>query len=115
MSAAAFSFYTAASGGGFGIHDRTAVLLACHGFTALAYDWCGSHERPVEGLPSKVVDIPIEGPVKALRWLQRPRLTAAAFTLRAGQRASLIFRGVAFEFREHSRPRLWDFAFGMGK
>ena len=40
-------------GGGFGIHDRTAVLLACHGFTALAYDWCGSHERPVEGLPSK--------------------------------------------------------------
>src|SRR5262249_42833263 len=29
-------------GGGFGIHDRTAVLLACHGFTALAYDWCGS-------------------------------------------------------------------------
>ena len=58
-------------GGGFGIHDRTAVLLACHGFTALAYDWCGSHERPVEGLPSKVVDIPIEGPVKALRWLQR--------------------------------------------
>jgi len=58
-------------GGGFGIHDRTAVLLACHGFTALAYDWCGSHERPIEGLPSKVVDIPIEGPVKALRWLQR--------------------------------------------
>ena len=35
-------------GGGFGIHDRTAVLLACHGFTALAYDWCGSYER---GLP----------------------------------------------------------------
>jgi dienelactone hydrolase len=58
-------------GGGFGIHDRTAVLLACHGFTALAYDWCGSHERPVDGLPSKVVGIPIEGPVKALRWLQR--------------------------------------------
>jgi dienelactone hydrolase len=58
-------------GGGFGIHDRTAALLACHGFTALAYDWCGSHERPVEDLPSKVVDIPIEGPVKALRWLQR--------------------------------------------
>jgi dienelactone hydrolase len=58
-------------GGGFGIHDRTAVLLACHGFTALAYDWCGSYERPVDGLPSKVVDIPIEGPVKALRWLQR--------------------------------------------
>jgi cytochrome d ubiquinol oxidase subunit II len=27
---------------------------------------------------------------------------------------ALIFRGVAFEFREHSRPRLWDFAFGMG-
>ena len=26
-------------GGGFGTHDRTAVLLACHGFTALAYDW----------------------------------------------------------------------------
>ena len=58
-------------GGGFGIHDRTAVLLACHGFTALAYDWCGSPERSVDGLPSKVVDIPIEGPVKALRWLQR--------------------------------------------
>jgi hypothetical protein len=58
-------------GEGFGIHDRTAVLLACHGFTALAYDWCGSDERPVDGLPSKVVDIPIEGPVKALRWLQR--------------------------------------------
>lgn len=58
-------------GGGFGIHDSTAVLLACHGYTALAYDWCGSHERPVDGLPSKVVDIPIEGPVKALRWLQR--------------------------------------------
>ena len=58
-------------GGGFGTHDRTAVLLACHGFTALAYDWCGSYERPVDGLPSKVVDIAIEGPVKALRWLQR--------------------------------------------
>ena len=58
-------------GGGFGIHDNTAMLLACHGFTALAYDWCGSHERPIDGLPSKVVDIPIEGPVKALRWLQR--------------------------------------------
>jgi len=27
---------------------------------------------------------------------------------------ALIFRGVAFEFREHSRPRLWDFAFGIG-
>ena len=58
-------------GGGFGIHDRTAVLLACHGFTALAYDWCGSPERSVDGLPNKVVDISIEGPVKALRWLQR--------------------------------------------
>ena len=58
-------------GSGFGIHDNTAMLLACHGFTALAYDWCGSHERPIDGLPSKVVDIPIEGPVKALRWLQR--------------------------------------------
>jgi hypothetical protein len=39
--------------------------------TALAYDWCGSHEGPIDGLPSKVIDIPIEGPVKALRWLQR--------------------------------------------
>jgi dienelactone hydrolase len=58
-------------GGGFGTHDRTAALLACHGFTALAYDWCGSYESPVDGLPSKVVDIAIEGPVKALRWLQR--------------------------------------------
>ena len=58
-------------GGGFGAHDRTAVLLACHGFTALAYDWCGSYERPVDGLSSKVVDIAIEGPVKALRWLRR--------------------------------------------
>jgi cytochrome bd ubiquinol oxidase subunit II len=27
---------------------------------------------------------------------------------------ALIFRGVAFEFREHSPGRLWDFAFGMG-
>lgn len=28
---------------------------------------------------------------------------------------ALMFRGVAFEFREHSRqPRLWDFAFGLG-
>jgi cytochrome bd ubiquinol oxidase subunit II len=28
---------------------------------------------------------------------------------------ALIFRGVAFEFREHSRARwLWDFAFGLG-
>jgi cytochrome d ubiquinol oxidase subunit II len=27
---------------------------------------------------------------------------------------ALIFRGVAFEFREHSRRRLWDFAFGAG-
>lgn len=25
-----------------------------------------------------------------------------------------IFRGVAFEFREHSRKRIWDFAFGIG-
>ena len=71
MSAAAFLSYMVARAGAFGIHDRTAVLLACHGYTALAYDWCGSHERPVDGLPSKVVDIPIEGPVKALRWLQR--------------------------------------------
>src|SRR6516165_5189165 len=58
-------------GGGVGTHDRTAALLACHGFTALAYDWCGSYESPVYGLPSKVVDIAIEGPVRALRWLQR--------------------------------------------
>jgi acetyl esterase/lipase len=58
-------------GGGFGIHDNTAMLLACHGYTALAYDWCGSPERPVGGLPNKVVDIPIEGPVRALLWLQR--------------------------------------------
>src|SRR5262249_24259031 len=36
------SRFTRHRGGGFGIHDRTAVLLACHGFTALAYDWCGS-------------------------------------------------------------------------
>ncbi len=27
---------------------------------------------------------------------------------------ALIFRGVAFEFREHSRKRMWDFAFGIG-
>jgi cytochrome d ubiquinol oxidase subunit II len=27
---------------------------------------------------------------------------------------ALIFRGVAFEFREHSRRRIWDFAFGIG-
>jgi cytochrome bd ubiquinol oxidase subunit II len=27
---------------------------------------------------------------------------------------ALIFRGVAFEFREHSQRRLWDFAFGIG-
>ena len=27
---------------------------------------------------------------------------------------ALIFRGVAFEFREHSHPRLWDRAFGVG-
>jgi cytochrome bd ubiquinol oxidase subunit II len=27
---------------------------------------------------------------------------------------ALIFRGVAFEFREHSRLRLWDFVFGIG-
>lgn len=27
---------------------------------------------------------------------------------------ALIFRGVAFEFREHSSQRLWDFAFGAG-
>lgn len=27
---------------------------------------------------------------------------------------ALIFRGVAFEFREHWRPRLWDRAFGIG-
>jgi cytochrome d ubiquinol oxidase subunit II len=27
---------------------------------------------------------------------------------------ALMFRGVAFEFREHSGRRLWDFAFGLG-
>jgi cytochrome d ubiquinol oxidase subunit II len=27
---------------------------------------------------------------------------------------ALIFRGVAFEFREHSRRRLWDYTFGLG-
>jgi cytochrome d ubiquinol oxidase subunit II len=27
---------------------------------------------------------------------------------------SLIFRGVAFEYREHSHKRLWDYAFGFG-
>jgi cytochrome bd ubiquinol oxidase subunit II len=27
---------------------------------------------------------------------------------------ALIFRGVAFEFREHAHRRLWDFAFGSG-
>jgi cytochrome bd ubiquinol oxidase subunit II len=27
---------------------------------------------------------------------------------------ALIFRGVAFEFREQSQQRLWDFSFGMG-
>jgi cytochrome bd ubiquinol oxidase subunit II len=27
---------------------------------------------------------------------------------------ALIFRGVAFEFREHSRRRLWGFIFGLG-
>jgi len=27
---------------------------------------------------------------------------------------ALIFRGVAFEFREHSLQRLWEFAFGIG-
>lgn len=27
---------------------------------------------------------------------------------------ALMFRGVAFEFREHSGRRLWDFAFGIG-
>lgn len=28
---------------------------------------------------------------------------------------ALIFRGIAFEFREHARhPRLWDYAFGLG-
>jgi cytochrome d ubiquinol oxidase subunit II len=27
---------------------------------------------------------------------------------------ALIFRGVAFEYREHARPLLWDYAFGIG-
>jgi cytochrome bd ubiquinol oxidase subunit II len=27
---------------------------------------------------------------------------------------ALIFRGVAFEFREHAHRRLWDYAFGIG-
>ncbi len=27
---------------------------------------------------------------------------------------ALIFRGVAFEYREHAHPRLWDYAFGIG-
>jgi cytochrome d ubiquinol oxidase subunit II len=27
---------------------------------------------------------------------------------------ALIFRGVAFEYREHSHKRLWDYAFGIG-
>lgn len=57
-------------GGGYGGHDNDALILACHGYTALACDWCSSPWAPLSGVPTEIIDVAIERPVEAMEWLQ---------------------------------------------
>ena len=53
-----------------GIDEAGATLLASHGYAALTLAYFG-----VEGVPSELVDIPVECALHAVRWLQaRPEI-----------------------------------------
>jgi dipeptidyl aminopeptidase/acylaminoacyl peptidase len=57
-------------GGGWGTHDRYAEFLACHGYSVLALDWCGSSDNKLSGVPNDVIDVNIDNVEAALRWLR---------------------------------------------
>jgi len=57
-------------GGGWGTHDRFAEFLACHGYSALALDWCGSSDNNIPGVPDDVIDVNIDKIEAALSWLR---------------------------------------------
>src|SRR5215468_9482364 len=78
------------SGGGGGIPEHRAAILASHGYAALALAYFG-----VEGLPRGLVNIPLEYFETAIRWMRsqpwlRDRLLAVWGPSRGGELALLL-------------------------
>ena len=67
-----------------GLDEAGAALLASHGYVALSLAYFG-----IEGLPSDLVEIPVEYSIRALEWLQaRPEIDPDRIAIIGGSRGS---------------------------
>jgi dienelactone hydrolase len=67
-----------------GLDEARATLLASHGYAALTLAYFG-----VEGVPSELVNIPVEYPLHAVKWLQaRPEIDGARIAVIGGSRGA---------------------------
>ena len=67
-----------------GIDDAGATLLASHGYAVLTLAYFG-----VEGVPSELVDIPVEYALRAVKWLQaRPEIDRGRIAIIGKSRGS---------------------------
>jgi dienelactone hydrolase len=67
-----------------GIDDAGATLFASHGYAALTLAYFG-----VEGVPSELVDIPVECALRAVKWLQaRPEIDRGRIAIIGKSRGS---------------------------
>jgi dienelactone hydrolase len=67
-----------------GIDDAGATLLASHGYAALTLAYFG-----VDGVPSELVNIPVECVLQAVKWLQaRPEIDRRRIAVAGGSRGS---------------------------
>lgn len=95
-------------GGGWGMHDLDAQMLAAHGFVALAFTWCGSASSPVEGAPTDVWDVDLDKTIDAFDWLKdRPELKGkrcAIYGVSRGAEQALILATLSAEHPELPKP-----------
>jgi dipeptidyl aminopeptidase/acylaminoacyl peptidase len=67
-----------------GLDEAGATLLASHGYAALTLAYFG-----VEGVPSELVNIPVECVLQAVKWLQaRPEIDRGRIAVAGGSRGS---------------------------
>jgi dipeptidyl aminopeptidase/acylaminoacyl peptidase len=95
-------------GGGFGVHDRQAQMLAAHGFVTFAFTWCGSAQDPMPGVPGEIVNIDLGRTMAAFRWLKnRPELVGkrvALWGVSRGAEQALILAAMSAEHPEIPKP-----------
>jgi len=73
------------SGGGGGIPELRAAILASHGYAALALGYFA-----VEGLPRGLVNIPLEYFENAIRWMRSQPWLGNGFPRRRGEPARIL-------------------------